>query len=363
MRAAVLTDDSAQLVITDVEHDQPIGREILMRTVAAGLCHSDYHYLDGTLYRPRPVILGHEGAGIVQSIGPDVRDISVGDHVVTCLVMGCGECLRCIAGEPTACFNPGVTKRDKGQPPRLTLDGVSVGQMANVGSLAELILLDERAVTPINRDVPLELACILGCAVVTGLGAALNTADVQPGESVAVIGCGGVGLNIIQGASLARASTIIAIDANATKLARAEQLGATHIVDASTVDPIAAVRQITGPGADHVFEVVGRPALVRQAFEMAAPGRAAYLVGIQSDDAELTLPVTGFRRGKRMVGVFMGDTNPRDDIPRYADLWRSGHLDLSGMISHTLPLDDVNRGFAMMMSGESARTIIKFDAA
>jgi S-(hydroxymethyl)glutathione dehydrogenase / alcohol dehydrogenase len=360
MRAAVLLDGSDQLDIADVDHDEPIGREILMRTVAAGLCHSDYHYLDGTLNRPRPVILGHEGAGVVEAVGPDVRDIQVGDHVVTCLVMGCGECIRCISGEPTSCVNPGVTKRSKADRPRLTLDGVNVGQMANVGSLADHILLDERAVTAVNTDIPMELACILGCAVVTGLGAVLNTADVQPGESVVVIGCGGVGLNVIQGAKLARAGAIIAIDANAGKLDRARQLGATGTVDASAVDAIAAVRDITGLGADHVFEVVGRPALVRQAFEMAAPGRSAYLVGIQSDDAELSLPVTGFRRGKKMVGVFMGDTNPRDDIPRYADLWRSGQLDLTGMISHTLPLEEVNRGFAMMISGESARTVITF---
>ena len=271
-----------------------------------------------------------------------------------------GECVRCAAGQPTACLNPGVTKRSKGQPPRLALDGVSVGQMAKVGSLADYVLLDERAVTTINNDIPMELACILGCAVVTGLGAAFNTAKVQRGESVAVIGCGGVGLNIIQGARLAGATTIIAIDANPSKLDRARQLGATDTIDASAVDAVGVVRDITGPGADHVFEVVGRPELVRQAFEMAAPGRAAYLVGIQGDDAELTLPVTGFRRGKKMVGVFMGDTNPRVDIPRYADLWRSGELDLSGMISHSLRLEDVNRGFAMMMSGESARTVIKF---
>jgi S-(hydroxymethyl)glutathione dehydrogenase/alcohol dehydrogenase len=232
--------------------------------------------------------------------------------------------------------------------------------MANVGSLAERVLLDERAVTAINTDIPLELACILGCAVVTGLGAVLNTANVQPGESVAVIGCGGVGLNVVQGARLARAGAIIAIDANAGKLDRATQLGATDTIDASSVDPVAAVREITNGGADHVFEVVGRPALVRQAFEMAAPGRSAYLVGIQSDDAELALPVTGFRRGKKMIGVFMGDTDPRVDIPLYADLWRSGQLDLSGMVSHTIPLDDVNNGFAMMLSGESARTVIKF---
>jgi S-(hydroxymethyl)glutathione dehydrogenase/alcohol dehydrogenase len=206
----------------------------------------------------------------------------------------------------------------------------------------------------------MELACILGCAVVTGLGAALNSAKVQPGESVVVIGCGGVGLNVIQGARIAGASPIIAIDANPAKLARARQLGATETIDASSCDATAAVRDITGAGADHAFEVVGRPALVRQAFDMAAPGRTAYVLGIQSDDAELTLPVTGFRRGKKVVGVFMGDTDPRADIPRYAELWRSGALDLGGLVSHTLPLEDVNRGFAMMAAGESARTVIKF---
>ena len=360
MRAAVLRDGTDQLDIADGDNDAPIRREVLVRSVAAGLCHSDYHYLDGTLKRPRPVILGHEGAGVVEAVGPDVRDIHVGDHVVTCLVMGCGECARCVAGEPTRCLHPEVTKRAAGAAPRLTLDGVTVGQMANVGSLADRILLDERAVTAINADIPMELACILGCAVVTGLGAALNTAKVQPGESVAVIGCGGVGLNVIQGARIAGAKQIIAIDANPGKLVRARQLGATETIDASAIDAVEAVREITGSGADHVFEVVGRPALVRQAFEMAAPGRTAYVLGIQSDDAELTLPVTGFRRGKKVVGVFMGDTDPRVDIPRYADMWRSGQLDLSGMVSHTLPLEDVNTGFAMMAAGESARTVIKF---
>ncbi len=360
MRAAVLLDGSDQLEIVDVEHADPVGREVLVRSVASGLCHSDYHFIDGTLNRPRPVILGHEGGGIVEAVGPDVRDIHVGDHVVTCLVMGCGECARCANGEPGRCLHPEVTKRAAGQPPRLSLEGVTVSQMSNVGALAERILLDERAVTAVSKDIPLELACILGCAVVTGLGAVLNTARVQPGETVAVIGCGGVGLNIVQGARIAGAKQIIAIDANPAKLVRAGQLGATDMIDASATDAVNAVREITGPGADHVFEVVGRPALVRQAFEMAAPGRNAYVVGVQADDAEMTVPVVGFRRGKKLIGVFMGDTDPRHDIPRYIDLWRSGQLDLSGMISHTVPLEDVNRGFAMMTAGESARTVVQF---
>jgi S-(hydroxymethyl)glutathione dehydrogenase/alcohol dehydrogenase len=360
MRAAVLRDGSDELDIAAIDHDEPIGREVLVRTLAAGLCHSDYHYVDGTLRRARPVVLGHEGAGIVEAVGSEVRDIGVGDRVVTCLVMGCGECTRCVAGEPARCLTAEATRRSPGGAPRLSLDGVSVGQMSNVGTFAEKMLVDERALTTVADDIPMELACILGCAVVTGLGAVFNSASVRPGDTLAVIGCGGVGLNVIQGARIAGASRIVAIDANPAKLVRAQQLGATDAVDGSTTDAVAAVRDLTGGGADHVFEVVGRPALVRQAFEMTAPGRSAYVLGIQSDDAELTLPVTGFRRGKKIVGVFMGDTDPRTDIPKYVALWRSGQLDLNGLISHRLPLDEINKGFAMMTAGSSARTVITF---
>jgi S-(hydroxymethyl)glutathione dehydrogenase/alcohol dehydrogenase len=361
MRAAVLLDGSDQLDIRDVRHDEPRGREVLVRTVAAGLCHSDYHYLDGTLARARPVILGHEGAGVVEAVGPDARDVRVGDHVVTCLVMGCGDCLRCTSGEPARCLHPDSTKRASGQAPRLTLDGVPVGQMANVGSLGERIVLDERALTVVDDDIPMDLASILGCAVVTGLGAALKSARVARGDTVAVIGCGGVGLNVIQGARIAGAASIIAVDANAAKFDFARRLGATDTVDASAVDAVEAVRELSGGGVDHAFEVVGRPALVRQAFDMAAAGRSAYVVGIHADTAELTVPATGFRRGKRLIGVFMGDTDPRTDIPRYVNLWRNGTLDLESMISHRLPLERVNDGFAMMTAGQSARTVIQFE--
>jgi S-(hydroxymethyl)glutathione dehydrogenase/alcohol dehydrogenase len=361
MRAAVLLDGSDRLDIREIAHDAPRGREVFVRSIAAGLCHSDYHYLDGTLRRPRPVILGHEGAGVVEAVGPEVRDVAVGDRVVTCLVMGCGECRRCRSGEPTRCLHPELTKRLAAEPPRLSLDGVPVGQMSNVGSIAEGLLIDERAVTRVDPDIPMDLACILGCAVVTGLGAALNTAKVATGETVAVIGCGGVGLNVIQGAQIAGAARIIAIDANPAKFELAERLGATDVVDASAVDAVLAVRDLTSGGVDHAFEVVGRPALVRQAFDMAAPGRNAYVVGIQADDAELTLPATGFRRGKRVIGVFMGDTDPRRDIPRYVDLWRNGQLNLEAMVSHRLPLDRVNDGFAMMTGGQAARTVIAFE--
>ena len=360
MRAAVLGVGRV-LVIDELRVDAPVGREVLVRVHAVGLCHSDAHVLDGTLVRPLPLVLGHESAGIVEAVGSDVRLVSVGDHVVTCLVMGCNDCARCDAGEFTRCLRPEQTKRSGSDAPRLSHeDGSIVGQMTNIGALAEYALVDERALVRVAEDIPMTTAAILGCAVVTGLGAVLNVARVRTGESVAIIGCGGVGLSVVQGARIAGATTIIAVDLSREKLDLARTLGATHTVDSSTVDAVAEVRALTGEGVDHAFEVVGRVATVRQAFEMAAPGRRAYALGIHADDAEILLPAVGLRRGKSLVGVFMGDTNPAMDIPRYVELWRSGELDLDGMISDVVALDGVADGFARMAAGAGARTVVSF---
>jgi S-(hydroxymethyl)glutathione dehydrogenase / alcohol dehydrogenase len=361
MRAAVLQDGSSQLSILNVEVSAPVGREVLIRTMAVGLCHSDAHVMEGVLVRPRPMVMGHEGVGVVAAVGPDVRNLVVGDHVVTCLVMGCGECSRCERGEPGSCLRPEQVKRASGQEPRLRIGNIAVGQMANIGALAEAMLLDERGAVKIDADVPFTLAAILGCAVVTGVGAALNSAKVAVGDTVAVIGCGGVGLNVIQGAKIAGASRIIAIDTNANKFATARAVGATDVVDASSADAVAMVHELTGGGVDHAFEVVGNGRTVRAAFEMTAPGRAAYAVGVHADAAEVTIPAVGLRRGRSLVGVNMGDTQPSIDIPAYIEHWRAGRLDLQGMISHVVPLDDVNRGFAMMAAGESARTVVSLE--
>jgi S-(hydroxymethyl)glutathione dehydrogenase / alcohol dehydrogenase len=354
--------DGLDLQVVDVTHDQPIGREILIKTLAAGLCHSDAHVLDGVLVRPLPMVLGHEGAGVVEAVGPDVRNIAVGDHVVTCLVMGCGECLHCVNGELGRCKSPEQIKRTPSALPRLALthEGTGTSQMANIGALSEYIVVDERGVVRIDADVPMTTAAILGCAVVTGLGAALNVAKVQPGETVAVIGCGGVGLSVIQGARIAGASRIIAVDVSSEKLEIARTCGATDLVNAGDGDPVAAVRALTGEGVDHAFEVVGRESTVVQAFAMAANGRKAYALGIHPDDAAVSVPAMGLRRGKSLVGVFMGDTNPTIDIPKYVQYWREGKLDLDAMISHVVPLDKVNEGFAMMANGVGARTVISF---
>ncbi len=361
-RAAVLHDGTDVLAIEEITSNPLAAREVRVQTKACGLCHSDYHVIDGTLVRPRPHVLGHEAAGIVVEVGAQVTAFAPGDHVVTCLVMGCGECARCAQGQPTLCTGGAATKRAGGEPPRQqTLDGRAITGFANVGGLTEEIVIDERGLVKIGDDVPMDLAAILGCAVVTGLGAVFNVADVQPGETVAVIGCGGVGLNVIQGARIAGASQIIAVDLSPTKLESARAVGATDLVDASQTDVVAEVQRLSGGGVDHAFEVIGRPATAEQALAMCANGRTAYVVGVMADDAVFTVKAEYTKRGKSLRGVQMGATRPRVDIPRYVEMWRRGQLDLSSMVSRRLPLDDVNDGFRAMAAGEVNRAVVVFE--
>jgi S-(hydroxymethyl)glutathione dehydrogenase/alcohol dehydrogenase len=361
-RAAVLHEGSDVITIEEVTTSAIGPREVRVRTAACGLCHSDYHVLDGTLVRPRPHVLGHEAAGVVEEVGSQVTAFRPGDHVVTCLVMGCGECDRCAQGQPTLCTNASATRRPAGEPPRhQTLDGRAITGFANVGGLNEELVVDERALVVIGDDVPMDLAAILGCAVVTGLGAIFNVARVQPGETVAVIGCGGVGLNVIQGARIAGASRIIAVDLSAAKLEAARALGATDLVDASQTDAVTEVQRLSGGGVDHAFEVIGRPATAEQALAMCANGRTAYVVGVMSDDAAFTVKAESMKRGKSLRGVQMGSTRPRVDIPRYVEMWRRGQLDLESMVSRRLPLDDVNDGFRAMVAGEVNRAVVVFE--
>ncbi len=359
MRAAVLRDGSDDLVIEEIEHTALAPREVLVRIAACGLCHSDLHVIDGTIARSRPQLLGHEAAGVVAAIGSAVTSVALGEHVVSCLVQGCGACARCDAGEPTLCTDSAATRRAAGQVARLrSSDGSELTAFGNVGGLADAMVVDERGLTVVPDDIPLDLAAILGCASVTGLGAVFNVADVQPGDSVAVIGCGGVGLNVLQGARIAGATRIIAVDLNDAKLASAGSLGATDTVNASSVDPVDAVRSLVPGGVDHAFEVIGRSTTAEQALAMAANGRDAYVVGVMSDDASVAVRSEYMKRGKSLRGVFMGSTRPRVDIPRYVEMWRHGQLDLAGMVSRRLPLDDVNEGFRAMAAGEVNRAVI-----
>jgi S-(hydroxymethyl)glutathione dehydrogenase / alcohol dehydrogenase len=359
MRAAVLNDGSTELVVEELAIDAPGPTEVVIDVEACGLCHSDYHYIDGTLNRPRPQVLGHEAVGIVVAVGGSVTMHKIGDRVVTCLVTGCGQCERCRRGDRPMCTNPNATKRSPGQTPRLmNAAGKPVGGMGGIGALADQVIMDERGLIAIPSDMPAPLAAILGCAVVTGLGAAFNVAKIQPGDTVAIIGCGGVGLNVLQGARISGAARIIAIDLSTEKLDLARRLGATDMINASDGDPVAAVQSLTGGGVDHAFEVIGRPATLAQAFEMARVGGTAYLVGVMPDDAVAQVSAMGLRRGKSLKGVFMGNGDPHLDIPRAVNLWQRGLLDLESMVSRTLPLDEVNEGFAALARGEVARAVV-----
>ncbi len=359
MRAAMLIDGTNELQMVETTLSALSAREVLVRTEACGLCHSDLHCIDGTLNRPRPLLLGHEAVGIVEAIGSEVRGVAVGDRVVTCLVMGCGVCRSCQSGEPNVCTDPSSVRRT-GTPRVAMSDGTAVGLMGNIGGLSEQLITDERGVVPIHSTIPSHLAAILGCAVVTGLGSVFNVANVRPGQTVAVIGCGGVGLNVIQGARIAGAAQIIAIDPSASKRELAIKLGATDCIDPTTQDALAVVRALTGDGVDHAFEVVGRQATIAQAVDIAAPGRTAYVVGILPDDAQVSVPALALRRGKSLVGVFMGSTRPQLDIPRYVQLWERGLLDLASMVSRTIPLHEASAGFDALSRGEVARTVVVF---
>jgi S-(hydroxymethyl)glutathione dehydrogenase / alcohol dehydrogenase len=361
MRAAMLIDGTNELQMVDVTLSALSPREVRVRTEAVGLCHSDLHCIDGTLARQRPLLLGHEAVGIVEAIGSAVTSLSVGDRVVTCLVMGCGVCVRCLSGEPNVCTDPASVRRVPGSTPRVALaDGTTVAPMGNIGALADALITDERGLVRITSTIPSHLAAILGCAVVTGLGAVFNVGRVRPTETVAVIGCGGVGLNVVQGARIAGAGRVIAIDPSASKRELALKLGATVAFDPTTTDVVAEVRALTGDGVDHAFEVVGRPATIAQAVDLAAAGRAAYVVGILPDDASVAVPALALRRGKSVVGVFMGSTRPQLDIPRYVRLWEEGLLDLDSMVSGTIGLHEASAGFDALARGEVARTVVVF---
>ena len=359
MRAAVLRDGSDQLDIADVEHDNPIGREILVRSVAAGLCHSDYHYLDGTLKRARPVILGHEGAGIVEEVGSEVKGLQVGDRVIGSFIPACGVCWHCLRDESHLCDN---TYAVMGAPRahRHDADHTALMTMTGLGTFADMMTCDEMSLVKIETNLPDEQLALIGCGFTTGVGAALNTAKVQPGDTVAVIGCGGVGMSVIQGAKVAGAAVVIAVDPVALKRETALKLGATHAVDPSEADAIEQVKALTGGrGVDYAFEVIGTPATVAQAFEMARGGGAAVAVGVSRFDEMITVPSFPLVLSeKRLLGCVYGSAQVRRDFPKLVQLVENGRLDLEHMISRTMGLDDINEAFRAMKDGEVIRSVL-----
>jgi S-(hydroxymethyl)glutathione dehydrogenase/alcohol dehydrogenase len=363
MTAAVFRKVHAPLTIESVEIDKPWSREVLVRTAATGVCHSDLHVVDGVGRWPldQPIVLGHEGAGVVEAVGADVTTVRPGDHVVACLSGFCGSCEQCLAGHPNLCTGGFVT-RPKAAPPRLSQQGAPLRQFIGVSSYAERMLLHENSVVKIDPDLPLDRAALVGCGVLTGVGAALRSSGLEAGQTVAVFGCGGVGLAIVQGARIGGARQIIGVDVFDSKLEMAKRVGATHVVNGAKDDPVKAVRALTGgAGVDHAFEAVGNTTLVRQAIESLAIRGTATIVGVLPPDAKIEFPWMAIRPECRVQTSRMGSNRFRVDIPRYLEFYRQGRLLLDEMVTRRGRLDDINEAFRAMKAGEVARTVLTFD--
>lgn len=360
MKAALLRAYCAPLDLADIQLAGPAADEVLIRTVASGVCHTDLTVQSGAHHSPLPNVLGHEAAGVVLATGSAVREVRVGDHVVTCPSGFCGLCEWCQRGLIHLCTDKG-RERAAGLGSRLELDGVPVTAMSGIGGFAEELLVSERQVVPIPKEMPLDRAAVLGCAVVTGIGSVINRARVRPGQSVAIIGVGGVGLNVVQGARLAGAARIIAIDRLPAKLTRALDFGATEVVDASAGDPVAAVRELTGGGVDHSFEVVGRVETTEQAFAMLRPRGTTTLVGVPHPQSRLSIPPMELMAEKRLQGANMGSSRYRLDIPLFVQLYLAGRIKLDELVSARIRLGDVNDALAHMDESTGARSVIVFD--
>lgn len=339
---------------------RPVGRhEVRIRLAASGVCHTDLSVRDGSMPALLPCTLGHEGAGIVAEVGDDVSTVGVGDHVVLTWSVPCRHCRYCLRGETQLC--PHGLEHLFGAPYGDS-DG-PVWPSMGAGTMAEQTLVAAAAVVPVDRALPLDHAALLGCAVITGVGAVLHTAAVRPGESVLVIGCGGVGLAAIQGARLSGAARIIAADRVAAQLPAATANGATHTVDAGAVDLAAAVRELTdGEGVDHAIEVVGKPATIRAAYDATRRGGSVTVVGAAGIEETVTFPALSLMaEGKTIRGSVYGAGDPARDIPVLAELALRGRLDLEALVTRRIGIDDVEAAFADMAAGRGARSVVCFD--
>lgn len=362
MRAAVMRAVGAALTIEDVDLDTPAGREVLVDVVAAGLCHSDLRFLEGSFDHPLPTVLGHEVAGIVAAVGARVTEVGVGDHVVMSISVSCGVCPLCTSGRSHLCMDKGATRRTPDQPSRMTLGGQPIPQFLDLSAFAEQMLVHESAVVRIDDDIPFDYAAVLGCGVATGLGAVLNTARVGAGDSVVVIGCGGVGLSAVQGARIAGASQIIAVDPMPAKLDLAMKLGATAAVDAAGPDVVSAVVSLAeGLGADHVIEAVGRIDSIEQGFAMTRRGGTVTVVGLVPAGSKVAIPTDDLFYERRLQGSVMGSNDFKRDVPRYLEMYQAGTLKLGDLITERITLDQINDGFAALEAGRHPRILIDFD--
>jgi S-(hydroxymethyl)glutathione dehydrogenase / alcohol dehydrogenase len=365
MTAALFEESGRSLAIEHVEIDEPRAGEVLVKLAASGVCHSDYHVLLGEWQSPTPIVLGHEGAGVVEAVGDGVTAVAPGDHVILSWTPYCGRCSYCLRGRPSLCEVAAATTYES-----VLFDGTTrirrgeenVHAYLSVGSFAEYAVVPETGAVVITKDVPLDLASIVGCAVTTGIGAAVNTASVEPGSSVVVIGCGGVGLSIVMGAALVSAHPIIAVDVVDSKLALAERVGATEVVNSRRQDISDVVRQLTrGRGVDYAFEAIGLASTIEAAYEALAPGGTAVVVGQAAEGVKASFdPQVMSDREKRLIGCNYGSARPPLDFQRIIDLSMAGKIDLEALVSQRIGLEEVNDAFAAMGRGEVARSIISY---
>ncbi|WP_430420276.1 Zn-dependent alcohol dehydrogenase [Phenylobacterium sp.] len=360
MKAAVLREVGKPLQIEDVKIGKPGPREVLIRTAAAGVCHSDLHFIEGKYPHPMPAVLGHESAGVVEAVGSEVRSVKPGDHVITCLSAFCGHCDHCVTGHMARCVSP-ETKRREEEEPRLSSANGPMLQYLNLSSFAEQMLIHENACVSIRKDMPLDRAALIGCGVMTGVGAVIHTSNVRPGDTVAVIGCGGVGLAAVNGAALAGAGRIIAIDMAPGKENLAKSMGATDFVLGGP-DAVKTVLEMTRGGVQHSFEAIGLAATAEQAFNMLCRGGTANVIGMIPVGQTISLMGAAFLGEKRIQGSLMGSNRFPVDMPRLVDAYMAGKLHLDDMISRRIRLDQVNEAFEEMKTGAVARSVITFDA-
>jgi S-(hydroxymethyl)glutathione dehydrogenase / alcohol dehydrogenase len=368
IRAAVLRHPSQPVAVEEVELDPPKAGEVLVKVVAAGVCHSDVRYADGDLGAGRwPMVLGHEGAGVVEAVGEGVRHVVPGDHVAFCFVPACRTCSYCLAGKPNLCTvvaEHGARGMLMDGTSRLRLlDGTTVQHGLRTACFAERAVVATGGAVRIPRELPLWQAALLGCGVVTGMGAVRNVAGVGASDSVVVIGCGGVGLQVIAAAALAGAQPLVAVDRVPEKLEIARAQGATHVVDASADgSPLEAIRRLTDGGADFTFEVIGRPETIRLAWDAIRPGGTAVVVGLVPDGVEASLPAIEFLSDKSIRGTFYGSGDPAAELPELAQLALGGQLDLANVVTHIDGLDGIEAALERLRRGEGARTVLVIDA-
>lgn len=366
-RVAVCEAINEPLKVQEVDLADPKAGEVRIRTAAAGVCHSDLSVQNGTLPQAIPAVLGHEGAGIVDAVGPGVEDLEEGDHVVVSWVPQCGHCYFCTRGQGELCEAGTVALMTGGLldgTPRFSRNGEPLLHMASTGMFSEATVVPAIAAVKIDPTIPLHYAALIGCGVLTGFGAAVNTADIRADDTVVVLGCGGVGLNTIQGASRVGAGHVVAIDMLDSKLALAEEFGATEVVNPKHVDPLERVHELTaGRGADVVFEVIGLKQTMQQALELTRRGGQTVMVGVPDAETILEIPAATdlFFMERRVLGCLYGGSNVHRDVPKLAELYQEGKLKLDELISAEIGLDDVNDAFRAMEKGEVTRSVIRFD--